>query len=218
LNVPGRNSMDCLINNEILINWLTQYGAISLFVLLVFGIIALPIPEETLMVLAGVLIKKGGLLLFPTLIAGYLGSISGISLSYLLGLLFGKYLLDKFEKKDFLKKNLMRVHKWFDRFGKWTLLIGYFIPGVRHFSGFTAGVMKMEYKKFALFAYTGAIFWVSTFISIGYFFGNYCFSFLEELDVDMNLIFITIGSIIVLYFLFYKLKPLFVKLWRKIFH
>lgn len=210
--------MDCLINNEILINWLTQYGAISLFVLLVFGIIALPIPEETLMILSGVLIKKGGLLLFPTLTAAYLGSITGISLSYFLGCFAGKHLLAKFEKKDFVKKHLQRVHKWFDRFGKWTLLIGYFIPGVRHFTGFSAGAMEMKFRKFALFAYTGAIFWVSTFVSIGYFFGNYCFSFLEELDIDFTLILILVFSLIFSYFIISRLVPLFIKLWKRIFH
>ena len=51
--------MDVLLNNEILSDWLIQYGSIALFVLMVVGIIILPVPEETLMVIAGVLIQKG---------------------------------------------------------------------------------------------------------------------------------------------------------------
>ena len=86
--------MDCLMNNEILVGWLTQYGAISLFVLLIFGIIALPIPEETLMVLSGILIKKGGLYLMPTLTAGYLGHAATIASSKV----FNAFLGDKYEK------------------------------------------------------------------------------------------------------------------------
>ncbi len=140
--------------------------------------------------------------------AGYLGSIAGITLSYFLGFIAGKYLLARFEKKDFVKKNVTRVRTWFDRFGKWTLLIGYFIPGVRHFTGCSAGMMKMEFKKFALFAYTGAVIWVSVFISTGYFFGNYCFSFLEKLDVDVSLL----AGIVIFCFLIYVI---IIRLWKK---
>jgi membrane protein DedA with SNARE-associated domain len=65
--------------------WLSHYGSLALFGLLVLGILALPIPEEPLLVLAGVFIKNGPLLLFPTLMAAFLGSMCGITLSYLLG-------------------------------------------------------------------------------------------------------------------------------------
>lgn len=206
-----KEKMDFLLNNEILITWLTQYGSISLFVLLVFGIIALPIPEETLMILSGILIKKGGLTLFSTVMAAYLGSICGISLSYLLGLVAGKYLIARFEKKASVKKHLQQVHNWFDRFGKWTLFIGYFIPGVRHFTGFSAGAMKMEFRKFSFFAYTGAVVWVSIFISIGFFFGNGCFTLLEKIDLNTSTIVIAFSSIVFIYFIFFKLKSLLVK-------
>jgi membrane protein DedA with SNARE-associated domain len=186
--------MDCLINNEALLNWLILYGPLALFILLICGILALPIPEETLMVISGALIKKGSLLFFPTLIAAYAGSICGITCSYLAGKLIGKYLLIKWEKKPWIGKHLQTARQWLARFGKWSLLIGYFIPGVRHFTGLATGSISMPYRTFALFAYSGAIIWVSLFVSIGFFFGNFCFSFLETLDLDITwLIGISIG-------------------------
>jgi membrane protein DedA with SNARE-associated domain len=67
---------------------------------------------------------------------------------------------------------LDRVHAWFHRIGDWLLMVGYFIPGVRHFTALVAGMSKLEYRTFAGFAYAGAAIWVATFLSIGYFVGE----------------------------------------------
>ncbi len=187
--------MDCLLENDILVNWLLQYGGLALFFLLAIGIVALPVPEETLMVLTGLAMHSGKLPITSTIIAAYGGSICGITMSYWLGRTAGVYFFHKYGKwLGIREKQLQKVHIWFEHWGKWTLLFGYFIPGVRHFTGFTAGTTDLEYKHFALFAYTGAIFWVSTFLSIGYFFGNYCFAVLKGLELSGEEI--VIGSIV----------------------
>ncbi len=196
--------MDCFLDNQLLIDWLTQYGGLALFVLLILGILALPIPEETLMVVAGVLIKNGTLTVYPTLLAAYAGSMCGITLSYLLGKTAGAYLIERFGEKWWIGKHFQQAQQWFDRFGKWALFIGYFIPGVRHFTGFSAGMVKMTYRKFSIFAYGGAVVWVSLFISIGYFFGNYCFSLLEELDFDLNVLIAIAIAVLAIYFFIKK--------------
>ena len=77
--------MEYLPNTETLIHLLDQYGIIILFVLLALGIIALPVPEETLLVLTGILISNEKLALAPAFFAVLLGSICGITVSYLLG-------------------------------------------------------------------------------------------------------------------------------------
>jgi membrane protein DedA with SNARE-associated domain len=69
-------------------------------------------------------------------------------------------------------KSLERVHAWFERSGKWLLLVGYFIPGVRHLTAIVAGSSRLDVRAFALFAYAGALLWSLTFIAIGYFFGG----------------------------------------------
>jgi hypothetical protein len=62
-----------------------------------------------------------------------------------------------------------RYNEWFERFGKWTLVFGYFLTGIRHQVAIVAGTAKLRISAFALFAYAGALIWSATFISLGYF-------------------------------------------------
>lgn len=182
--------MDCLLNNhETVSRLLVEYGSLVLFLLLVLGIIALPIPEETLLVFAGALMASGRLNVHSTILAAVAGSLCGITISYLLGLTGGFYLLHKYGGwLGITPERLEKAKEWFNHFGKWSLFIGYFIPGVRHFTGFTAGSTKVEYHHFALYAYSGGIVWIATFLSLGYFFGDYCFAFLEEIDFKVVMV------------------------------
>lgn len=166
--------MECL-NNEFLISWLNEYGSIALLVLLALGIIALPIPDETLIVLAGAFIRAEHLNFFPTALAAYLGAMIGISVSYLIGYGCGHFIIHKYGRwVGLTEAKFNKAHSWYEKYGVWTLLFGYFIPGVRHFTGIIAGSVEVKYKHFALFAYTGAFLWASLFLSIGYFFGSLC--------------------------------------------
>lgn len=166
--------MDFFPDQETLAFWLIEYGPIALFSLLALEIIALPIPGEPLMIVTGVLLANGDLSIPPTLFAAYAGALIGISVSYVLGRTAGSYLVVNYGGRlGITNAKMQRVHDWFLRFGKWTLVIGYFIPGIRHFTGFSAGMAMLEYRPFTIFAYFGALFWVSIFISLGYFFGGY---------------------------------------------
>ena len=174
--------MELLSENSTLSLWLLHYGSFALFGLLAVGIIAVPVPEETLMVLAGVLMSQGNLSVVATPLAAFLGSVCGISVSYWLGRTAGHNFLHRYGKwVGLTEKRLKKAHNWFERFGTWTLLIGYFIPGLRHFTGFSAGSTDLELNRFALFAYSGALLWVSTFLSVGYFFGDYWVAFFARL-------------------------------------
>ncbi len=198
--------MDALANNSALQVWLIHYGSFALFLLLTIGIIALPVPEETLMVIAGILMHHGKLQIPQTIIAAVLGSLCGITASYLLGRTAGHFLIIRYGKWIGIKQeHLDKAHAWFERFGKWTLFLGYFIPGIRHFTGFTAGMSSLDFKDFALFAYSGALIWVTTFLSIGYFFGNYWFSIFENIEIDMESI-LTVVILIGLIYLVYLIK------------
>src|SRR5262244_3898353 len=69
--------------------WITQYGYIAIYALLVFGIVGLPVPDETLMTFTGYLVYTGHLSLVPAWLAAFCGSASGITISYILGRTFG---------------------------------------------------------------------------------------------------------------------------------
>lgn len=158
---------------ESLLVWLSQYGYAGLFGLLVFGIVGLPIPDETLLVFSGYLISRGRLHPALTFAAGFGGSICGISLSYTIGRTLGHSFVVRYGRYlHVTEARLERVHRWFHRIGDWVLMAGYFVPGVRHFTALVAGMSELEYKTFALFAYTGAAIWVTTFLAVGYFVGE----------------------------------------------
>ena len=163
-------------------HWFAQYGYSALFVLLVAGIVGLPVPDETLLTWAGFMVYRGKFELEPMLLAGFLGSACGITLSYLLGRTAGLYAVHKFGR--FLRiddSKLQRSRQWFERFGKWVLVFGYFIPGVRHFTALAAGAARLPYREFAPFAYLGALIWSTLFISVGYIFGRNWHRIVDEL-------------------------------------
>ncbi|MCE5293059.1 MAG: DedA family protein [Chlamydiales bacterium] len=173
--------MEC-ISTETLSLWLLEYGGIALFFLLALEIIALPIPGEPLMILTGVLMSQGDLAITPTILAAYLGAAAGITVSYAIGRTAGSYLLVGYGPKiGITETRLAKVNGWFSRFGKWTLVIGYFVPGIRHFTGFTAGMTQLDLRQFMLFAYGGAFSWISIFLGLGYFFGDYWMNFFDRI-------------------------------------
>lgn len=153
--------------------WITQYGYAAIFVLLIFGIVGLPVPDETLLTFTGYLIYKGNFSLPWAFAAAAAGSAAGMTVSYTLGRVFGMAVLHRYGKYlHITPERIQRVHAWFDRIGHWTLTIGYFIPGVRHLTAYAAGMSELEPHQFAVFAYTGTILWVTTFLSLGYFLGE----------------------------------------------
>lgn len=192
---------DFLPDQETITHWLIHYGSFALFALLAMGIIALPVPEETLLVVTGVMMDHELLAIPLTVLAAYLGSICGITASYLIGRTASRYVITKYGGYVGIKdEHIEQAHIWFERFGKWALFIGYFIPGVRHFTGLLAGMTNLEFTEFALFAYSGAIVWVSTFLSIGYFFGGYWLSIYENIEVSTEAILVAATLLIIAYF------------------
>jgi membrane protein DedA with SNARE-associated domain len=137
------------------------------------GIIGLPVPDETLLTFTGYLIYKGNLKLAPAFLAAMGGSICGITASYFLGRLFGMPLIHRYGRYVHLtEERIAKAHDWFERLGRWALTVGYYIPGVRHFTAYAAGMSGLEPHVFAVFAYAGAFLWTSSFITLGYLLGE----------------------------------------------
>jgi membrane protein DedA with SNARE-associated domain len=153
--------------------WITQYGYPALFSLLVLGLVGLPVPDETLLTFCGYLIYTHRLHFGFTYLAGVTGSLCGITISYWLGLRFGRLVLMRFGKYIHLTpERVTKVEQQFERFGPGLLTIGYFIPGVRHFTAVVAGMSGLRWRRFALFAYPGAALWIGTFLTLGYVVGE----------------------------------------------
>jgi len=130
------------------------------------------VPDETLLTFAGVLVREGHLHFVPTLLAAAAGSMTGITLSYVVGRTLGIGVVDRFGRwLHVTRADLARVERWFERSGRWVLTFGYFIPGVRHFTAIIAGSSSLPPPVFARYAYSGAALWSLTFISLGWYVG-----------------------------------------------
>jgi membrane protein DedA with SNARE-associated domain len=158
---------------ESVLGWVAQYGYVGIFGLLMLGIVGLPIPDETLLMFTGYLIFKHELEPLPAFAAGFLGSICGITVSYALGRMLGLYLVTRLGHFLHIEPEaLEQVRAWYERKGKYGLVISYFIPGIRHLAAYVAGSSRLSLPVFATFAYLGGLLWSSSFISIGYVLGD----------------------------------------------
>lgn len=153
---------------QFVIELLNHYGYVVLIIALMLELIAFPLPGEALMTYCGYIIYMKKMNWAFSIIAAALGAAAGITLSYYIGKALGIRFFEKYGHYIHMdRKRLDRLSSWFEEHGNKMLIVAFFIPGVRHVTGYFSGITKIPYKKFALNAYIGAFFWTSTFISLG---------------------------------------------------
>jgi membrane protein DedA with SNARE-associated domain len=152
---------------------ITKYSYFEIFIALGLGIVGLPVPDETLMAYAGFLVFQGKLNYLYTIMVAFTGTSCGITIGYVLGRTFGNPFIKRYAAKMHVNPDdIQNAEKFYNRYGKFALFVGYFIPGVRHLTAIFAGTSLMPYRTFALFAYLGGFFWTITLVSLGYFLGE----------------------------------------------
>jgi membrane protein DedA with SNARE-associated domain len=158
---------------EAILHWIAAYGLGAIFVLLMLGVFGLPVPDETLLTVTGVLIGQGRLGFPSSWFVAATGSMCGITLSYGLGRGLGPAAVAHFGSWFHVRsQDLVRVERWLERSGKWSLTFGYFVPGVRHLTALVAGASQLPGKVFAGYAYAGALVWSLAFITLGLMVGD----------------------------------------------
>jgi len=149
-----------------------QYGYEVLFLGLLLEFIALPFPGETTMLYAGYLSYTGILNGWAAFFWALAGTTIGMTITYFIGLKAGMPFLEKFGKWMLITPSkLEKTKKWYRKYGNVLVFIGYFIPGVRHVTGYFAGIIGSPFRTFAAYAYGGALFWCALFIGLGHLFG-----------------------------------------------
>lgn len=145
-----------------------HFGYFGIIIVLIGGIVGLPVPDEVLLTYVGYKVFQGTLSYSPSLLSAFIGAIGGISLSYFIGYKFGLPLIKKFGPKIHItEEKISRTEKLFIKIGPVLILVGYFIPGVRHLTAYVAALNSFPFRKFAVYAYTGAFIWSFTFITLG---------------------------------------------------
>ena len=133
------------------------------------------LPGDSLLFAAGTFAAIGSFNIVALLILLYTASILGDNTNYWIGYFVGPKIFHR-EKVRFLKKEyLERTHQFYEKNGGKTIIIAKYIPIIRTFAPFVAGIGKMTYPKFLAYDVTGGLTWVSIFCLGGYFFGNLSF-------------------------------------------
>ncbi|MFJ8262967.1 DedA family protein [Rummeliibacillus sp. NPDC094406] len=161
-----------------------QHGYFIVLVGLMLEYIALPFPGEPTLVYAGYLVHTGDLNLLLLILLSCIGTCVGMTIQYFLGNKLGMPFIQKYGKYVFLTQRKIDLTKmWFDKYGYFLLFIAFFIPGVRHFTGYFVGIINLSFRRFAIIIFSGALFWVSFFLIGGYWLGDkmqYVFSMIGQ--------------------------------------
>ena len=149
------------------------YALTALIIFAETGLVVTPfLPGDSLLFAAGAIAARGGLdiwLLCGILIAA---AIIGDAVNYSAGRYFAKKVLAG-EKIPFIKKkHIDRTHEFYEKYGAKTIVLARFVPIVRTFAPFVAGIGAMTYVRFQAFNVSGALLWVGSLTIAGYLFGN----------------------------------------------
>ncbi|MBC8061865.1 MAG: DedA family protein [Clostridiaceae bacterium] len=138
------------------------------------GLVIIPfLPGDSLIFAAGAFAAKGDLNIFVLYFGLCIAAIIGNIVNYQIGRFVGPKVFDM-EKIWFLKKEyLVKTQKFYEKHGAITIILTRFMPIIRTFAPFIAGVSQMNYKKFLTYNIVGGITWVSLFLFLGYEFGNF---------------------------------------------
>jgi membrane-associated protein len=155
-----------------------DYGSWTYLVLFLIifcetGLVVTPfLPGDSLLFIIGSLCGAG--FLDPLLTAGLLvaAAVLGDNTNYWIGRFVGPAVFNRENSKLLNKKHLEKTHAFYEKHGGKTVVIARFMPIVRTFAPFVAGIGKMTYSKFLSFSVGGGILWIGGFIGLGYMIGN----------------------------------------------
>jgi membrane-associated protein len=155
-----------------------QYGAwiYALLFVVIFaetGLVVFPfLPGDSILFISGTVVATAGLdvhLLVGLLIVA---AILGDSLNYAIGHYIGPRVYERPDSRWFKQAHLRRTQAFYDRYGGVTIIIGRFIPIIRTFAPFLAGVAGMSYRRFLSYNVVGGVLWIGLLVYAGYLFGN----------------------------------------------
>lgn len=155
-----------------------NYGAWT-YVLVFFiifcetGLVVTPfLPGDSLIFATGALAARGSLSIIALFIIFLAAAIIGDTVNYHIGKKIGTKIFEKEDLKYINKQHLEKAESFYKKHGSMTIVLGRFIPIIRTFVPFVAGIGEMHYSKFIVYNVLGASLWVSLFLIGGYFFGN----------------------------------------------
>ena len=173
-----------------------QYGPwiYALLFVVIFaetGLVVFPfLPGDSILFIAGTIVATAGLSVHLLVVLLIVAAVLGDSVNYAVGHYIGPKIYDKPDSRWFKQAHLQKTQAFYDKFGGVTIIIGRFIPIIRTFAPFLAGVAGMTYRRFLSYNVIGGVLWIGLLVYTGYLFGNIPW-------VKQNLSLIVIGIVIV---------------------
>lgn len=193
--------------DDTVLRYVSEYGYFALLIILTLGFVGLPLPEQTVLTFTGFIVSEGGLNYFLAIIITTTGIILGMLFSFFIGRYLGIHFLSKYGYLIGLStKRLERIEVWFNKYGRITLSFGFFVPGLRHFTAYFAGLSKWNFNIFIIYIIPGALLWTTTFITVGMLLGENWREALVKLEQNLWLLFLVALLMIVGYWLYKKFK------------
>ncbi len=164
--------------DEYLASITSQYGLLTyaLLFLVIFaetGFVVTPfLPGDSLLFAAGAIASLGSLNIIIVWALLLVAAIAGDTVNYWIGHFFGRKIVDNPKIKFINQEHIDKTEQFFKKYGGKTIILARFVPIVRTFAPFVAGVGVMDYKKFILYNIIGGTLWVTLFTMLGFIFGN----------------------------------------------
>jgi membrane-associated protein len=183
--------------DEHMLGIMQTYGALTylLVFIIVFcetGLVVTPfLPGDSLLFVIGTLCIAGGFNPWISALVVVAGALAGDNVNYRIGRVLGPVLFKKEKARFFNKDNLIRAHNFYEKHGGKTIIIARFIPILRTFAPFVAGMGRMTFRRYIAFCVLGAVIWVAFYLSVGYFLGM---AFKEDVEYVI-LVFLVATSI-----------------------
>ncbi|KAF2409701.1 DedA family protein [Pseudomonas antarctica] len=194
------NPIDLILHLDVYLDMLVRnygvwiYAILFLVIFCETGLVVMPfLPGDSLLFIAGAVAAGGGM--DPVLLAGLLmlAAILGDSTNYVIGRTAGERLFSNPNSKIFRRDYLQKTHDFYDKHGGKTVTLARFLPILRTFAPFVAGIAKMPYPRFFGFSVFGTVIWVGGLVTLGYFFGNVPFI---KKNLSLLVVFIILLSLV----------------------
>ena len=170
-----KNIIDSILHIDLYLTALIQsygdfvYILLFLIIFMETGFVLTPfLPGDSLLFITGTFAAAGALDIYLLFLLLSIAAILGDTVNYWIGYHFGEKLFSRFIKKEHIE----RTKLFFHNHGKKTIVLARFIPIIRTFAPFIAGIGKMDYFAFLIYNVIGGIAWVAIFIFSGFYFGN----------------------------------------------
>lgn len=149
------------------------YGILFLIIFAETGLVVCPfLPGDSILFIAGTVVAVANLNVHVLVIVLIVAAVLGDSVNYGVGHYIGPKAFQRPDSRWFRQEYLRRTQAFYDKYGGVTIIIGRFVPIIRTFAPFLAGVAGMSYRRFLCYNIVGGCLWISSLVYAGYLFGN----------------------------------------------